>query len=323
MIVVKTPLRISFVGGGTDLEDFYCQYPGRVISTSIDKAVYITVSEKFSGDIRVSYSDTEIVGHRKEVKHTRVKAILEKLDIEKGVEIVSIADLPSEGTGMASSSAFTVGLLKALYSYKGQHVAAEQLAHQACEVEIGMLKEPIGKQDQYAVACGGLNMITFNPDGSVKVDPIHLDPTTKEQFQQHLMFFYTAKTRSAGSVLTEQKNNITAKFEVLKKMSDMVPVFYEMLEQGDFKSMGELLHEAWMLKRELSSGISNSEIDTMYETALSHGAWGGKILGAGGGGFLMLFVPPEEQDNVRFGLSAWREVKFRFSEGGSKIVYQS
>lgn len=310
------------MGGGTDLEDFYRQYPGRVISTSIDQSVYITVSEKFAGDIRVSYSDTEIVPHRKEVRHTRVNAILEKLDIEKGIEIVSIADLPSEGTGMASSSAFTVGLLKALHAYKEEHVTSEQLAEQACEVEIGMLKEPIGKQDQYAAACGGLNMITFNPDGTVTVDPIHLDPTTKEDFQKHLMFFYTAKTRSAGSVLTEQKSNITSKFEVLKKMSDMVPVFYEMLERADFKSMGALLHDAWLLKKELSSGISNSEIDGMYEAALAHGAWGGKILGAGGGGFLMLFVPPEQQENVRFGLSQWREVKFRFSDGGSKIVYK-
>ncbi len=323
MIVVKTPFRISFVGGGTDLEDFYKQYPGRVISTTIDKAVYINVNKKFTGDVRVAYSQTEIVPTRAEVKHTRVKAVMEKLGIEKGVEIVSIADLPSEGTGLASSSAFTVGLLKGLNALHGKNVDAEEIAHGACEVEIGMLGEPIGKQDQYAVAYGGLNIINFNKDGSVVVEPIYLDPTIKENFQNHLMFFYTAKTRAANSILKEQKENIGAKFETLKKMSDMVPIFHEMLEKGDFKSMGLLLHEAWMLKKALSSGISDSDIDVMYDLALKNGAWGGKILGAGGGGFLMLFVEPSQQEKVKNALSAWQEVKLRFSDGGSKIVYQS
>lgn len=323
MIVIKTPLRISFVGGGTDFEGFYKKYPGRVVSTTIDKSVYISISKKFTGDIRVSYSQTEIVPTSKDVKHTRVRAVLEKMKILKGVEIVSIADLPSEGTGLASSSAFTVGLIKGLKAFVGKDIKVKDLAEGACDVEIKMLGEPIGKQDQYAVAYGGLNIINFNKNGKITVDPIYLDPIKKENFQKHLMFFYTDKTRQANSILKEQKNNINDKFETLKKMSDMVPVFVELLERGDFKGMGLLLNEAWILKKNLSSNISNGGIEEMYNLALLNGAWGGKILGAGGGGFLMLMVPPSKQNSVRKALSKWREVKFLFSESGSKIVYQT
>lgn len=319
MILVKAPLRISFVGGGTDFEDFYQHYPGRVISTTIDQSVYINVSRKFDGDIRVSYSQTEIVPTRADVKHTIARAALEKLEIENNVEIVTLADVPS-GTGLASSSAFAVGLLQGLHALKGETISTKQLAQEACDVEIDMLKEPIGKQDQYAVAYGGLNVIHFNSD--VTVSRIVLEPGLKDEFQKHLMFFYMGKARAAGSILKEQKENISAKFEVLKAMSDMVVPFGDALKHGNFKEVGELLHEGWMLKKELATNISYEEADLVYEFARCQGAWGGKILGAGGGGFLMLCVPPEKQEQIRRMLS-WREVDIKFSNDGSKIVWNN
>lgn len=317
MILVKTPLRISFIGGSTDIENFYSRFLGRCISTTIDKYIYIAINEKFGGDVRVSYSHTENVPTSKEVKHTRVKAIMEKLGIEKGVEIVSISDLPSEGTGLASSSAFTVGLLQGLHDYIGAETGGRYLAEEACEVEIDILKEPVGKQDQYAVAYGGMNYMEFSKsEVNIRSLSYHSD------FEDYLMFFYSSKTRSASSILKEQSQNSEANFEALKKVSDMVPKFAERLRFGDFKELGKLLHEAWLIKRGLSKGITDDEIDGMYELARLHGAWGGKIVGAGGGGFLMLMVPPDKQDMVRSAIS-WKEVKFKFSNKGSEIVYNT
>jgi len=304
MIFVRTPLRISFVGGGTDFEDFYKEHGGAVISATIDKYVYVTVNPKFDGDVRVSYSQTEIVPTSGELKHTRVKAVLEKLDIEKGVEIVTISDVPS-GTGLGSSSALTVGLLKGLGS-KGD------LADDACEIEIGMLGEQIGKQDQYACAHGGLNLITFG-ENTINVSPIKIDT---QELQNHLMFLYTGKTRLANSILRNKFDT-----EVLKKISKTVSPFYDALIKRDFYAMGKILHHGWMLKKQLD-GVSNDEIDRVYETALDNGAWGGKILGAGGGGFLMLMVEPSKQEQVRQAIK-WREVKFKFSNKGSEIIYQT
>lgn len=322
MILVKTPLRVSFIGGSTDIENFYSQHPGRCISTTIDQYVYIAINEKFDGDVRVSYSQTEIVPTRKEVKHTRVKAVMERLGVEKGVEIVSISDLPSGGTGLGSSSAFTVGLLNGLAKFDGAWLSSNYLAELACKIEIDVLEEPIGKQDQYSCAYGGLNLINFDKDG-VKVEPIILEDRLKQNFQDHLMFFYTEKTRSASTILANQKLNFDVNFKALKKISNMVLMFHEMLKVGNFRDMGFLLDEAWMLKRDLATGITDNEIDRMYETALKNGAWGGKIVGAGGGGFLMLMVEPSKQEAVAIALASYREVKFKFSDKGSEIVYQT
>lgn len=316
MILVKTPLRISLIGGSTDIEDFYTKYPGRCITAAINKYVYITISKKFEGDVRVSYSHTETVPTSKEIKNSRVRAVLEKLGIEKGMQIVSIGDLPGEGIGLASSSAFTVGLLNGVHKFLGNKVDAEQLAREACEIEIDVLKEPIGKQDQYATAYGGVNLINFNKDG-VTVEPIYT-----KSFEEHLMFFYTGKTRSASAILSAQKLNFETNFEALKKVSDMVPIFHDKMLTGDWKGMGLLLHEAWMLKRELAVGITDDEIDKIYKAAREKGAWGGKIVGAGGGGFLMLMVEPSKQDAVR-SVIPYQEVKFEITDRGSEIVYET
>jgi len=323
VIISSTPFRISFVGGGTDFEDFYRRYPGRVLSTSINKYIYLGINQKFDKCIRVSYSRTEEVETPNQIQHPIVKAALEEMNIREGIEIVSVGDIPSAGTGLGSSSSFTVGLLNGLHSYLDKYINAGDLAEKACQIEIQKIGSPIGKQDQYAAAFGGLNVITFNCDGKIEVDPVYLSPKIKEGFQGHLMLFYTGLQRSSNPILSEQKNNIDKKFEFLKNLSDLVPVFRNHLEKGDFKKLGELLHQNWLWKKELSSGISNSQIEEMYHLALEAGAWGGKVLGAGGGGFLLVMSSPENQAKIREALKQYQLTSFRFTEAGSKIVFKN
>lgn len=323
MIISQTPLRISFIGGGSDFEDFYCQYPGRVLSTTINKYIYITLNPKFDGTIRISYSKTENVENRDQIEHPLVRTVLEETGIEKGIEITSVADIPGKGSGLGSSSSFTIGLLKGLYSFLGKNVSSNFLAEKACQIEIEKNGSPIGKQDQYAAAFGGLNLITFNCDGKIEVDPISLTPQLKEDFQNHLLLFYTGLQRPAQSILTEQKENIEQNFDFLKKMSEMVLVFRNFLKGSNFQKMGEILNQAWIIKKELSSGISNPQIDEMYDSALRAGAWGGKILGAGGGGFLLLMAPLESQPKIKEVLNNYKLTPFRFTKSGSKIVFKS
>jgi len=323
MIITSTPFRISFVGGGTDFENFYRQYPGRVLTTTINKYIYLGLNPKFDQQIRLSYSKTENVPSFREVEHPIVKAALEEMGIERGIEITSVGDIPGAGTGLGSSSSFTVGLLNGLYSFLGQYAPPEVLAEKACQIEIEKVGSPIGKQDQYAAAFGGLNVITFNCDGKIDIEPIYLSPKIKEDFQNHLMLFYTGLQRPSNPILAEQRNNIDKKFEFLKNLSDLVPKFRDSLKKGEFKKLGELLHQNWLMKKELSSGISNPQIEEMYNAALEAGAWGGKILGAGGGGFLLLIVPPENQPKVKEVLNKYQITPFRFSETGSKIVFKS
>lgn len=323
MIITSTPFRISFVGGGTDFEDFYRQYPGRVLSTSINKYVYICINQKFDNRIRVSYSKTEEVEKPEQIQHPIVKAALEQMSINKGIEIVSVGDIPGAGTGLGSSSSFAVGLLGGLYAYLGKYADSAQLAEQACQIEIQKMGSPIGKQDQYAAAFGGLNVITFNCDGKIEVEPVYLDAKIKEGFQSHLMMFYTGMQRSSNPILAEQKSNIGEKLEFLKKLSDLVPVFKDNLEMGDFKKLGELLHQNWLWKKELSSGVSNPQLEEMYGRALEAGAWGGKILGAGGGGFLLVLAPIENQEKIKEALKEYQLTPFRFTEAGSKIIFKS
>lgn len=323
MIITRTPLRISFVGGATDFEDFYRKCPGRVLCASIDKYIYITLSQKFDGKIRLSYSKTENVDHRDQLEHSLVKAVLEEAGIENGIEITSVGDIPGKGTGLGSSSSFTVGLLNAIYALKGEIYAPDILAEKACHVEINKVGSPIGKQDQYAAAFGGLNMITFNCNGKIQVDPVHLSPEIKENFQNHLLLFYTGIQRSANPILSEQKQNIEKKFEFLRQMSDIVPDFKKALECGDFKKAGGILNQGWLMKKDLSSGISNSEIEHMYESAMGAGAFGGKILGAGGGGFFLAIAPSEKHQAIRNALAEYRETEVHFTESGSEIIFKS
>lgn len=324
MIISRTPLRISFLGGGSDLASFYRQSPGCVFSTAINKYIYITVNKKFDHKIRASYSVTEIVDKITELKHDLIREALNVVGIDGGIEVTSISDIPSQGTGLGSSSTYTVGLLNALYAYKGVAVGAERLAREACEIEIERCGKPIGKQDQYIAAFGGMQRIQFNPDESVFVDPIILKPALKKTMQRRLMMFYTGITRSADSILLEQKANTEngqAEFDSLKNMVQMAHDLRSALITGNLDSFGDLLHQGWLEKKKLAGGISNNKIDQWYDRARQAGAIGGKILGAGGGGFLLLYVPEENQSSVTAALPELRLIPFRFEQQGSKIIY--
>ncbi len=331
MIITRAPLRMSFVGGGTDIQEFYSRYPGRVISTGIDKFVYIVTHSGYSDDFIMKYSKTETVKNVSEINHTRFKESLLKINISKGIEIASFADL-SAGTGLGSSSSFTVALMKALYANKGKKISKEEAAQAACEIEIDILKEPIGKQDQYAAAYGGLNIITFDMDGTVDVEPIFLDFKFKSKFENHMMLFFTGMTRPASSVLSEQKKKIDDNFETYKKMSDSVLVFRDKLLNHDLRGMADMLHEAWQRKKTLSSTVTNSETDILYETAISSGAWGGKILGAGGGGCLLFIAEPKVQQKIQetleqkakeLKLGDFKRIHFGLTSSGVDILFNS
>lgn len=321
MIISRTPLRVSFAGGGSDLSAYYLNEPGAVTSTAIDKYVYITVNAKFDDRLRVSYSKTEIVDSPDDLAHEIVREALKLVGISGGVEITSIADIPSRGTGLGSSSSFTVGLLNALYAFTGKNVSAGRLAREACEIEIEKVGEPIGKQDQYIAAYGGLQHIQFNPDESVFVDPVICPYGVKESLQEDLMLFYTGLTRKSSSILTEQRENTGKRMGVLAEMVDLSKKIKASLSCGDLTEFGELLDRGWVLKKKLASGISSEKIDKLYESAKRAGALGGKILGAGGGGFLLLYCEKRKQAAVKKRLSDLRYTPLSFEPQGSKIIY--
>ena len=320
MIITRTPLRISFTGGGTDLADYYRINGGAVVSMAINKYIYITVNKKFDNAIRVSYSSTEIVDEVSELHHDLVREALHLVGITGGIEITSIADVPS-GTGLGSSSTFTVGLLNALFSYIGNRLSAQQLAELACKVEIDILGHPIGKQDQYAAAYGGINYFRFLPDDTVSSNRIELSEEDMIRMRSKLMMFYTGITRSADGVLSEQKQNIGKKIEVLNGMKQQAADMYHTLSSSGFnRDFGEALHQGWEKKRTLAGGISNPEIAEYYDTAIAAGATGGKLLGAGGGGFLLFYCDDEHQDNVRKALKL-RQIEIMPDLYGSRVVY--
>jgi D-glycero-alpha-D-manno-heptose-7-phosphate kinase len=321
MIVTRTPFRVSFAGGGSDLRSFYSEEPGMVLSTAISKFMYLVVKESFGNTFRVSYSQTELRDSAGEIEHPIVRECLKALGMERGLEIVSIADLPAR-TGMGSSSSFTVGLLSALYALSGQHADAGRLARLACEIEINRLGEPIGKQDQYIAAYGGLQFIQFLPDGTVYVDPVICSAATRRELDRRLLLFYTGSTRAARSVLTRQNARARANREGLRRLCDIARSMRDVVAEGrDLNDFGRLLHEAWEAKKGLESSISNPAIDEIYERGLRAGALGGKLLGAGGGGFLLFFCAPHKQPALRRALDGAPEIPFAFEPQGSKIVY--
>ena len=319
MIISRTPFRISFAGGGTDLKAFYSIEPGAVTSTTIKKYMYVAVNKRFDGTIRVSYTRTEIVDDVEKIKHELVREAMKKAGITNGIEITTMADIPA-GTGLGSSSALTVGLLNALYAFKGEHISAERLAKEACEVEVDIVKEPIGKQDQYAAAYGGMNHIQFNSDETVFVDPIVCSEKTKKELEGRLMLFFTGITRAANSILDEQKKNTKEKLSYLREMKQLSISIKNALNSNNLDKMGELLRKGWENKKKIVSTISNDIIDENYNKAIKAGALGGKLLGAGGGGFILLYCPKEKQDDVRKALNL-KEMKFGFEPQGSKIIY--
>lgn len=324
MIISKTPLRMSFVGGGSDLPTFYKRSEGAVISITINKYIYITVNEKFDSDIRVSYSKTENVKSVAEIQHPIVRETLKKLNIEGAIEITSMADIPAR-TGLGSSSSFTVGILNALHAYQKEFASPERLAREASELEIEILKEPIGKQDQYAAAYGGLNFIRFHTDGRVSVDPIICREETYRRLKKNILVLYTGVTRSASKILHEQNTNTKlnsgGRFEVIEKMVRFAYDLRAELQKNNLDAFGEILNENWMLKQKLASNISNNLINQWYEIGLKHGALGGKLLGAGGGGFLMFYAPHEKHQQIIYALPALRPIHFEFDYGGSKIIF--
>lgn len=322
MIITRTPFRVSFGGGGTDIKDFYHIEPGAITGTTIRKHMYITVNKRFDESIRVSYSKTEIVENVERIRHPLVREALKLVGITSGIEIVSIADIPS-GTGLGSSSSFTVGLLNALHAYKGTLKSAEELASEACQIEIEILGEPIGKQDQYMAAYGGIHHIQFNPDDSVFVHPVMCSQAIKEELSNNLLLFYTGVSRDAGLILEEQKAEGSKKDKVaiLREMRNLAVEIKECLIQEEIDEFGKLLHRGWMLKKRLASSITNEKIDAYYRRALSAGALGGKILGAGGGGFLLLYCPKEKQPKVREALNDLTLTEFSLEPEGSKIIY--
>jgi len=321
MVISQTPLRVSFVGGGTDLRSFYYLEDGMVVSAAIDKYVYVIVKERFDERIYINYSRKEIVDDVSEVQHDLVREAMKKTGVTKGVEITTLADIPSEGSGLGSSSSITVGLLNALYAYAGVQVTAEQLAREACEIEIDICKKPIGKQDQYIAAYGGLNKITFHPDESVSVSKLTIHSSDFRRFGSNVLLFFTNKTRNANIILEKQKNVTEDKREVLRMMRDFVPKVADFLIDGKFDEVGKTLNESWILKKSLVSSISDVDINDMYEKAIQAGALGGKICGAGGGGFLLLYVPMDKQDSVRRALKDYRELPFMLEQFGSRIIF--
>ena len=324
MIISRTPLRMSFAGGGSDLPSYYQEFGGAVLSTAINKYVYVNVNRKFDDGIRVGYSKNEEVSKVNQIEHPLVRNSLEYLKIPGGIEITTIADIPSNGTGLGSSSTFTVGLLNALNAYLGNAASPEQLAKDACHVEIGLCAEPIGKQDQYAAAFGGLNLIEFYPNESVSVTPIACSSTSLKQIQDHLLVFYTGKTRSASSLLEQQAKEIAQDGQKKQSIHKMVQLARDLaveLQANRVAALGEILHEGWMLKKGLVKGISEPEIDAWYERALAAGAQGGKILGAGAGGFLMLFASPERHEAIKQALSPLRSIPMGFDYAGTQIIF--
>lgn len=322
MIIARTPLRISFAGGGSDLPSFYRHEQGAVLSTSIDKYVYIAIHEYFHrNQTLLKYSKTELVKSYDEIQHPLFKECLSMMDIS-GVDISSMADVPA-GTGLGSSSTFTVCLMNALHAYKREYVSPEYLASTACDIEINRLGDPIGKQDQYAAAYGGLNFITFNKDESVSVEKIIMDPNAKKQLDENLIMIFTGETRSASKILKDQSKEMSNvdKRLVVKKMVDMAYDLKDVLQNNNIDDFGRILHEGWLLKQSISAGISNETINTLYNKGLEAGALGGKLLGAGGSGFILFYCPKEKQEAFRKEMSSFQELPFKFDNSGSKIIY--
>jgi len=324
MIISRTPFRISFFGGGTDYPAWYRKHGGAVLATTIDKYCYLTcryLPPFFEHRIRVVYSKVENCQTVDEISHPSVREVLRYLKIDRGVEIHHDGDLPAR-SGMGSSSSFTVGLLHALYALKGQMPGKHRLARESIYIEQEILKETVGSQDQVSAAHGGFNMIEFSPGGEISIRPMTLTQERIEELNSHLMLFYTGIIRTASNIAESYVNNIENKRQQLRIMNDLLEESISILNKGkDITGFGELLHEAWQAKRSLSKKVSNSNVDEIYNTARLAGAVGGKLTGAGGGGFMLLFAPPEKQMKVREKLSNLIYVPFKFEFSGSQIVY--
>ncbi len=321
MIITQTPLRISFFGGGTDFRDFYRHEGGCVLSSAIDKYIFVIVKRRFDKMIRLGYTRTELVENLDQLQHDLVREALRLADVRSQIEIGTLGDIPSSGSGLGSSSTVTVGVLNGLYNYRNDPRTQEQLARGACRIEIDELGKPIGKQDQYIAAYGGLRFIRFLSDGGVVIETVELDDSETRRLNQQLMLFYTQNSRRNDSLLVEQRSNIPDRMDTLGAMADLAYQGRTLLENGDFDAFGRLLDTGWQLKKTLASKISNGEIDGYYQSAIDAGALGGKITGAGGGGFMLLYCRREKQHSVRAALRELQELPFHLEPDGSKVIF--
>ena len=320
MVVVQAPLRISLFGGGTDFPSYFLNNGGCVLSTAIDKYIYVIIKKRFDRKIRVGYTRTELVDSLDEIQHQLIREAFRKTNITQGVEIATMGDIPSEGSGLGSSSTVTVGALHAMYTFLGDLPSAEKIAKEACAIEIDTLHAPIGIQDQYISAYGGFCLIEFNQNNEIKINRLMLEPYHQRQLNNNLMLFYTGVTRKSSSILVEQKNNIKDRQAILDEMKVLAYTAYSEIKAGNINAIGTLLHESWLLKKRLASQISNDFLDNLYDTARQAGAIGGKISGAGGGGFLLLYCPYEKQEAVRRALRL-QELPFKMALDGTKVIF--
>ncbi len=321
MIITKTPLRIGFVGGGTDIPEYYRKHGGLLVSAAINKYIYIVVNKKFDDEIRISYSKTEMVKTVNEIEHPSIREALKLLDIDGGIEILSISDIPSTGTGLGSSSTFLVGLLNALHAYKSEFVSREDLAREAVKIEREILREPGGKQDQYMAAYGGINLLKFNENDSVNVNAVTLNTDIMEELKNNLCLLYTGKNHNSGGIHNNQRKDVSKHIDDYNIMKQYSLEFYKELYKMDIKKLGSTLNENWNLKRKLSDGITNKDIDNYYNKAINLGAYGGNLIGAGGGGFFIFIIDKDKKKNLKtLGL---RNIDFDFDFEGSRVIYFS
>ncbi len=320
MIVVQTPLRVSFFGGGTDFDAFSSLEGGCVLSSAIDRYIYVIIKERYDHRIRVGYSRTELVESLDDLEHELVRESLRMTGLTSGVEISTMADIPSRGSGLGSSSAVTIGLLNAMYHFRSEPMDREVLAQQACEIEIDILGKPIGKQDQYIAAYGGQRLIDFKKCGCVDVTSPSVDRDTWRRLSERLLLFFTGVTRKSDTVLQEQQDNMHDHMAFLREIKNLAKQGWETLAANELDDFGRLLNQGWALKKQLASRISNPVLDDMYCKALHAGALGGKIAGAGGGGFLLLYARPERHDSIRNALGGLPELRFQLEPEGSKVI---
>jgi len=320
MIITQTPLRVSFFGGGTDLPDYYLRHGGAVLSTTIDKYIYIVVKPRYDDLVVLNYSERETVERVEDIKHNIFREALRLTGVSRSVEITSIGDIPSSGSGLGSSSAFTVGLVNALAVFKGEPLCQRELAEAACRIEIDILGEPIGKQDQYAAAFGGLKRYRFNTSGEVDVEAVTVGSEAYLALQRACRLYYTNMTRRASTVLSEQKSRIAATAETLGSLASLAESMGAAFERGDIEAIGRALDQNWTEKKKLSGKVTSGEIDEIYRRGLDAGAYGGKLLGAGGGGFFLFVCPPECQARLRTSLSHLRELPVSFTRSGTKVI---
>jgi len=320
VIITQTPLRVSLIGGGTDIKGYYLRNGGEVLSFAIDKYVYVVLKKRFDEKIRVGYSKTELVDRLDDLRHELIREAMRICGVESGVEIATLSDAPAGGSGLGTSSSITVGALNAFYHYRFNPQPPERLASDAVRIEVDTLKKPIGKQDQYIAAYGGLCRITFHTDETVSVERVRISEEAKRNLERHLVLFYTGIERSANPILKDLSDNMSSKEALLDGIKSLVPAMFDAISAGDMKEVGRILDENWRLKREYADGVTNSDLDSMYRSALAAGAYGGKISGAGGGGFFLICCPPERIEDIWKALGQPKLLPIRIEQDGSKVI---